>query len=178
MDQGFKIKLRADRESLFELFLALGFGTGRHHWQYSRWEAEVTRFLSDPHFQGTPFTSYDVNAVILLLYPSYGRTERKEAHPDVFRGLGPNPAVRKKKEALYHGIFKNNNNDSREKFYTDPLIKKLYRFLLPYMTFEVCFGKKGPKPEVKKSYCLVTRHLLEHFNLPVPRWWSEMFPAA
>jgi len=62
-------------------------------------------------------------------------------------------AQRKKKEALFHGIFKNNNQESRRNFYTDPLITKIFPFILPMMTYEVCFGTRGPKPEVRRSYC-------------------------
>ena len=57
VDQGFKIQLRADRESLRLLFESLGYGIGKHHWKPERWLDEVTKFSTDPFFRGLKFTS-------------------------------------------------------------------------------------------------------------------------
>ena len=176
VDQGFKIKLRADRESIFELFKALGFGRGIHHWSYDRWLNDVTGFTQHPHFKGVVFSTEEIHGLILLLYPSFGETKTKGPRPEVFRGLGKTQGGRKTKLDLYHGIFRNNNKKLRAKFYSDSLIKKLYPHMLPLMTKEVVFGKKGPNMAVQKSYCEVTRQMQEVHKLGVPKWWAESFP--
>ena len=105
VDQGFKIKLRADRESLHQLFKSLGYGTGKHHWKPERWIQEVTNFSEDPHFRGLKFTCFEIAAMVLMLYPSFGRTMKKEPEPEVFTRLGPTSHCRELKLTIYHSIF-------------------------------------------------------------------------
>lgn len=80
VDQGFKIKLRADRESLHLLFEDLHFGKGKHHWKVERWQQEVRQFCRHKYFKGVKFTEEEVSAIVLLLYPSFGKTKLKSAN--------------------------------------------------------------------------------------------------
>ena len=97
-----------------------------------------------------------------MLYPVFGLLKTSDAN-EVFRGLGRNQAERKANLKLFHGSFKNNNQVTRDAFYRHELIQKLYPHMLPFMTQEVVFGKKGASAKVAPGYCLVTKQMRDNY---------------
>jgi len=56
----------------------------------------------------------------------------------------------------FHSIFENNNKSLRHSYYSSPLMKKLYPFIVSQMSYECVFTKAEPKADVYYSYCQVT----------------------
>ena len=91
------------------LFNHLQFGTGKHHWDEERWLQDVKMFCKNKHFRGVKFNEEEVAAIVLLLYPSFGKTKLKKTatlyNEKIFSKLGSTKTSRLKKLDVYHSIF-------------------------------------------------------------------------
>jgi hypothetical protein len=62
---------------------------------------------------------------------------------------------------IFNKIFKNNNCERVEKFFDHKLIEVLWPTILKNMTFENCFGKKGPNHKISLTYKYIQNKLQE-----------------
>ena len=75
----------------------------------------------------------------------------------------------------YKCVFDNNNKDLIEKFFRDPVIKKLWPIFRKKILYKDCF-KNEPIEEIYPSYQKITR-MMNEYNLDVPDWWRKQFPS-
>lgn len=118
---------------------------GRHHWEEDKWFLRVRIFLED-RLKLRGFNDQELAAVILMLYPAYGPssgTEAKkkvETSTKVYKLLGKNGM-----ELFKTMITDNNNEDLRENFFNQKLVKKLWHSVRLNLTRDVCFPRgSGP----------------------------------
>ena len=94
VDQGFKILLRAIRESLHLFYDSIPLCNTKHKWNAERWLKEVTMCCQHIVFNGVNFSKQDIAGICILLYPTLGLANAKclsslEKHKRIFLELGP-----------------------------------------------------------------------------------------
>lgn len=152
------------------MFYAEGVATKEHHWQLDRWEEEVRHFL-DENFPGD-YTTQDLYATILLLYPAFGETEKKYAASGVLSKLKENGDI------IYNQIFKGNRKPTILMFFKDSFIRKLWSKIVAEkdcLEYKHCFSNE-PVQKIIATYSEITRIVTQEHNLPVPMWWQKRFP--
>ena len=113
------------------------------------------------------------NALILFLYPAFGPSKKKPVIKDLeMYKLGKMDEDGFKR---YKCIFDNNNKYLIDKFFTDPVIIKLWPIFRKKILYKYCF-KNEPIEEISTSYQRITRMMKDKYNLDVPDWWREKFP--
>jgi hypothetical protein len=91
----------------------------------------------------------------------------------VYNALGKD---KKKLLMTYHTIFSNNNKKMRDQFFNNSVILAFWKEVLPFITFDLCFGKTvGPNENLIPSFIEITRIIQEDYKLPMPAWWVAMF---
>lgn len=113
----------------------------------------------------------DLAVVALLINHSFAETPKKDADEYIMALIGKNGFK------LNHAIFQDNNKKLVEKFFAQPLIRKLWKKMLPHMTKDICFGKgtaKAPNAKLVASYKAVAEEVLD-FGLDMPQWWLQAF---
>ena len=103
----------------------------------------------------------------MLLYSAFGSNAQKDEKIGgkpadkeklrIFQGLGKNPEARREKLRVYHTIFSNNNKALRDRFFRDEVIKSIWPYVLPFITYELCFTDKdgvvgGPNADTVPSF--------------------------
>ena len=80
-------------------------------------------------------TEYEMAAVSLLLYHSFGGSKKKPIDKSAFiyRQIGDEGIIKYKK------IFDNNNKELVNQFFNDAIIIKLWPVVLKCMTKDMCF---------------------------------------
>ena len=128
------------------------------------------------HLGWTDVTDFEVTAIVLMLYHSFGPSKNKpmDRNSPIYLALGDVGIAR------YKRIFDNNNKQLVTDFFQDALIKKLWRdVIMPNLTFDLCFEKVDkPNPDIDLTYREITRIMRDDFKLEMPRWWVSRFPAT
>lgn len=94
-------------------------------------------------------TEFEVAAVNLLLYHSFGPSVKKQpsASSPIYQQLGDDGML------LFKQIFDNNNKDLIQQFFTHDLIIKLWNnAIFKYLTYDACFDARGPNPEIGYTF--------------------------
>ena len=109
-----------------QLFRESELSCGFYHWDDSKLIKKAGEFLRSHPELGT-FTSYEIHAFALIVYPTKGIMESKckgkEGLPTsdlISRKLGPEGIK------IYRDVFKNNSINLRNKFFGQGLIPKLW----------------------------------------------------
>ena len=78
--------LRGSRKSFKATFKESILDKGKHHWSVERWYDQVSLFLNEfLALEGV--TDRDVWASVMLLYPSFGPSEKSDTEPTIFAAL-------------------------------------------------------------------------------------------
>lgn len=114
---------------------------------------EVGREFLEKHLKFTGVTEYEVAAINLLLYHSFGPSKKKPVDTSsiIYKLLQDDGM------SLFKSIFDNNSNDTVKKFFTHPFVKKLWPTIFKYFTVEIVFGKTQPNEEIEMTYRDITR---------------------
>jgi hypothetical protein len=73
-------------------------------------------------------------------------------------------------------ITDNNNEELREAFFNQKIIRKLWPVVRNSITRDLCFPvKSGPNQSILPTYHEITREMAER-GLPMPNWWVKEFP--
>lgn len=83
LDQGFKSVLRGNRKAIRVAFDKTGLQTGKHHWKEAKWMEKARDFMEE-YLKLESVTDYEVAAMILLLYHSFGPSKSKKVDKDSF----------------------------------------------------------------------------------------------
>jgi hypothetical protein len=83
LDQGFKSVLRGIRKAIRTAFDETGLQTGKHHWHESKWVEKSRDFLEE-YLGFSHASDYEIAAMILLLYHSFGPSKAKEVDKESF----------------------------------------------------------------------------------------------
>jgi len=75
-DQGFKSVLRGIRKAIRKAFDDSNLGAGKHHWKEAKWMEKGREFL-EKYLKLSKVTQYEVAAINLLLYHSFGPSKKK-----------------------------------------------------------------------------------------------------
>ncbi len=190
LDQGFKAVLRAFRSFLANLFNSSRLAKGHHHWHKcgneERWFERVNQFLSYLDIHAT--TKKDIAIAILLIFPAFG--------PSTGNKFEIKKTTEYKDYAVYKllkdegmNVFKlsissNNNEDLRDKFFKNPIIKQLWEKLAPQMKLSDFFGerpsmnkdnqpkgKKGPNEKIKATYPEISKIMKQRYGLSMSKEW-------
>lgn len=114
---------------------------------------------------------------MLMLYPAFGKTDKKPRNETVYEGLGSTEAERQRKMTVYHKILANNSKKTRDEFFTDPLVQRIWdKVMLSYFTEELTLEGKPVNEQSARSYKEVTRIMRLKYQLPMPKWWAMRFP--
>ena len=73
-------------------------------------------------------------------------------------------------------ITDNNNEKSRDAFFNEKIIRKLWPLVRNSITRKLCFSSSGPNKSILPTYNQITREMEER-GLQMPDWWVEEFPA-
>lgn len=156
-------------------FANSGLDVGKHHWSKDRWMIKGHEYLAS-YLGWTSPTEFEVAAIVLLLYHSFGPSKGKPIDRDspIFLALSDEGILR------YKCIFDNNNKLLVTDFFQDSIIKKLWlQVIRPNMTFKLCFEKTDkPNPDIDLTYREITRIMRDDFKLEMPEWWVATFPAT
>lgn len=140
-----------------------------------RWMVKGHEYLS-VHLGFDHVTEYEIAAIVLLLYHAFGPSKSKpmDENSPIFIAL-QNEGVKR-----YKCIFDNNNKQMVTDFFQDDFITKLWEPVIrPNMTFKHCFEKtECPNPDIELTYREISRIMKDDFNLEMPEWWTERFPAT
>lgn len=60
---------------------------------------------------------------------------------------------------LYRDIFSNNNRKLVAEFFGDPIIRSLWEFVKPRLTYKMCFKKETPNQSIILTYQQITKTL-------------------
>jgi hypothetical protein len=149
--------------------------TGRHHWNDQKL-FKVTRVFIQKHFDFADPTDFETWALVLLLNPAKGIGESKKkdqlnmpACSELYHTLGKEGIL------IFRDIFSNNNRALIQKFFTNPIIRQVWKYLQNYLTEDHCFKRSRPNDAIHMTYIHITRQLIEQFELIPPRWWLEKF---
>ena len=112
LDQGFKSVLRGVRKAIRFAFKESGLDIGKHHWKAARWMEKGREFL-EQYLRFTNVSEWEVAAINLLLYHSFGPSKAKPVNPDsVIYQLLKDEGMR-----LFKQIFDNNSNQMVKEFF-------------------------------------------------------------
>jgi hypothetical protein len=119
-------------------------------------------------------TDYQVSAVNLLLYHSFGPSKTKQVNTEsiIYENLGDHGMT------MYKEVFDNNNKELVRAFFRDEIIIKLWPVVERHMTERICFEKKPPNPDIELTFREISRIMSEDFNLQMPQWWLRKFPPT
>ncbi len=137
LDQGFKSVLRGIRKAIRLAFYGSGLSTGKHHWSEARWMDKGREFLEE-FLNLTEVTDWEVAAINLLLYHSFGPSKAKPIDPSSIIYIH----LKDDGMQLFKQIFDNNSNRLVVEFFSHPFVKKLWPTVLRYLTKDVIFGDK------------------------------------
>lgn len=131
-------------------------------------------FLED-YLNFRDVTDFEVAAVVLLLYHSFGPSELKKPSADsiIYQQLGDDGML------LFKLIFDNNNKELINMFFSNDLIIKLWApVIFKFLTFESCFGNNGPNDQIEYTFRVMSHMMSTQFGLRMPKWWLDRFPYA
>ena len=142
-------------------------------------EEEIIRFCKSlPSAYLQKPSQETVWAITLMFYstkgPKESTKEGKEAMPicaPLFKVLG-SEGIR-----IFRGIFRENSKELRDKFFSHQLIEELWPTISKNLSYDHCFGRAPPNPEIMKSYHRITKIMAEDYGLPLPKWWTDKFPS-
>jgi len=121
-------------------------------------------------------TNFEVAAIVLLFYHSFGPSKGKpvDTKSPIYLILGDLGMTR------YKCIFDNNNKQLVTEFFQDSFIRRLWdQVIKPNMSYKLCFEKTDrPNPDIQLTYREITRIMREDFRLEMPDWWVARFPAT
>lgn len=178
LDQGYKSVLRPLRKALQNMFeKQKDLFKGRHHWEEEKWFLRVRIFLED-RLKLRGFNDQELAAVILMLYPAFGPSSGTEAKKPLDKTTKVFKLLSKEGMELFKTMLTDNNNEElRENFFSQKLVKRLWPCVRQYLTRDVCFPRgSGPNKSILPTYNEITREMTAR-GLPMPDWWAKEFPA-
>lgn len=143
LDQGFKSVLRGVRKAIRVAFNLSELYTGKHHWKEARWMEKGREFL-EQFLKFSDVSEWEVAAINLLLYHSFGPSKAKPVDPNsiIYHHL-QDDGMR-----LFKSIFDNNSNFMVIQFFLHPFVKKIWPTVLKHLAKDVVFGKNQPNKEI------------------------------
>jgi hypothetical protein len=67
----------------------------------------------------------------------------------------------------------------RDRFFRDNVIREFWPHVVPHISYELCFSKKGevthPNINLIPSFESITSIIQSDYHLNMPAWWVEMF---
>ncbi len=172
-DQGFKTVLRGIRKAIKKAFDVTDLGTGKHHWKEAKWMEKGREFL-EQYLKLKKVSNYEVAAINLLLYHSFGPSKKKPVDKtSIIYNL-----LKEDGMDLFKCIFDNNSKELVTKFFSHFFVRRLWPTVLEYLTWDVVFGRKMPNQEIQMTYRDITRQITQEFKFEMPEWWTTLYPPT
>jgi hypothetical protein len=113
-----------------------------------------------------------------MLYPAFGPSSGTEAKKQVNNTTRVYLLLGKDGMELFKTMITDNNNEElRDDFFNQKLVKRLWPHVRQYLTTDVCFPRgSGPNKSILPTYNEITREMAAR-GLPMPDWWAKEFPA-
>ena len=115
----------------------------------------------------------------MLLYPAYGPSSGTKTKKEVDENSEIFQLLKKDGMDLFKTMITDNNNDEmREAFFKNNVIRRLWPILRPVLTRDICFPRgNGPNQAILPTYREITDEMNDRYGLPMPDWWTIEFPS-
>jgi hypothetical protein len=79
--------------------------------------------------------------------------------------------------AVFRGVFVNNNDLLRSRFFRNTLVKKIWPIVMKN-TKKEHFFKKAPLADLHMTFCKITDIVSNKYDLGLPIFWAKQYPAS